>query len=1612
MDAAVGKVLDHGVDMDERLAPFQLDAEEKARAAADEHAVQLQAAALAVDDKKKDFASMMRLVRLGLITAPKLMKCDWDEELSDDDEEPENIEDIDQLVDGWMVSGHEAHRKDSPQYVGEDARSTFFKMFREDVHLRNHGLRSPRSKSLLECNRLQVLPRPLGVVRHDIAVMDLHCTGMGNTYCTVFAESYKYTRCIRTLNVADNSLQPKGIVVVLDAMLSGRSQVADFNISRNTLTTHADRESSCLVQTKLAMLVLSSTSLIILNLEHCKISDAICVALCHALQKNRSLKKLNLCYNQIGQISTGPQALKELLAETPNIQNFGIAWNKLSGDGATMVAQGLSDNSSIDTFDMSWNSFGSRQPIGFSEAAIWIAQALKSKLSKLTHLDISHCKLGYDDCKIIAEGIRNNHSLLGIHVDGNQCVIDAKGVLHPCIMSDNCSQTDDKSFHSRIQDYPDNKSCRPNESQGLCWLCDGWVEYKFDWDRTMEFDVILCTDNPEVFLKEQTQRYKRAKDKVEMKGWLAKAHELSVVTDSDESDDEDIEYAYDKETESWKKRHKGGNNSSSGMALVAEEGEECPVSELAPAATAEAGIAEPEPEQPSPDSAEVKKNRLKTLGPVTDFDGQNVAQSGNACHKELDSDLFAEKHNSGRRSSEVDEALARFARKASKRIDAHAVGASMAGKASSQKENEKELRQQLAVERDMELFRCFDKDGDGFLDAYEVAAALRSGGYHLTSKEIDKILVRYDWNGNSKIDFGELRTLAKNNRALRKTLGLSGSSSQKEEEQRPAMPNVTLHLSIDNYKGEKMVSKDPAEAKQQRKDSDDGGGAEEAASKEEGAKWDIARESDDEEQDEGPYEHLNLDKGKGAFQVARMLPPSRVDYFFSSRVSDGDQKYPPLYMIMVMRDRPRAPKKDSLGEWAHESRGQLYTSEKAVQQQSVGLLKKLVRLNGYKLGKNLLGLPQLQPLEEVMNVHPQSEYKLRKFAPTTLRRMHESLRVRDVLQKQAAEAEAAEAADKKRKGKAGKAKNGKKGKKAKKGEAEEEERKAEEERVKMAEEKARKEAEEKEAALAAAQVAAAPPLHPYVSWGFRFFPLQSSVNKMQAAIEGGMKTDASGKKGGKKGKKGGAAVERERSPSLVKAETAMQAAQAEDALSQVTPGHHTAMPVPAVVNTIMVQPKDWFECEMARPRLRRYELFSGKVKFCISQSIFAPRAQETDSGTFWDTDDTYTRCFTADWDRSKVHKFLPNEVERNDVYNYLKPLNSILIRVFKHFSCQNPKAPFSVGLNEYRSFVLTCDFVSDKLKLDKIDLIFTSTNVNVKKSEAELQREEEEKWQADKAEQQAEQQAEQRNRKVSVVGGQNLEGDDLSETVGSVHSVEEGEGGGTPISTKKKKKPKKVFNELLDMKAGDNSTNNLVRYEFMECLVRIALAKYGSDPKKVEAQAAAAAKAAAEGKKKKWVPQGRSPMQAVEKLMEVNVLPVAEKLRLGPHNPINEWRDKRLYTLEVRYAHEHALLAAEHALLAAEHALLAAEHALLAAKHALLAAEHALLAAEHALLAAENTLPYDSVPLLHFFNNFFLPSGAQGTERAHQKAEGAVCCEYGRPPPPAHADARVPEDLR
>ena len=49
----------------------------------------------------------------------------------------------------------------------------------------------------------------------------------------------------------------------------------------------------------------------------------------------------------------------------------------------------------------------------------------------LQHLDISYNKISYHDTLLISESLKTNHSLYGIHYEGNYGRIDSLGFLIP-----------------------------------------------------------------------------------------------------------------------------------------------------------------------------------------------------------------------------------------------------------------------------------------------------------------------------------------------------------------------------------------------------------------------------------------------------------------------------------------------------------------------------------------------------------------------------------------------------------------------------------------------------------------------------------------------------------------------------------------------------------------------------------------------------------------------------------------------------------------------------------------------------------------------------------------------------------------------------------------------------------------------------------------------------------------------------------------------------------------------------------------------------------------------------------------------------------------------------
>ncbi|CAE6955318.1 unnamed protein product [Symbiodinium natans] len=134
----------------------------------------------------------------------------------------------------------------------------------------------------------------------------------------------------------------------------------------------------------------------------------------------------------------------------------------------------------------------------------------------LYHLDLSYNNLDAASCKVIAEGLRDNHHLYGLHIVGNAAIIDADGFLSPNVdgvpsqvsrPSPRCGAqpqrygelrqgnedrlgassrptTADVSGQAEASMWSDEDVLRERdvlEQQTTCWACEGWERHELVW---------------------------------------------------------------------------------------------------------------------------------------------------------------------------------------------------------------------------------------------------------------------------------------------------------------------------------------------------------------------------------------------------------------------------------------------------------------------------------------------------------------------------------------------------------------------------------------------------------------------------------------------------------------------------------------------------------------------------------------------------------------------------------------------------------------------------------------------------------------------------------------------------------------------------------------------------------------------------------------------------------------------------------------------------------------------------------------------------------------------------------------------------------------------------
>lgn len=197
--------------------------------------------------------------------------------------------------------------------------------------------------------------------------------------------------------------------------------------------------------------------------------------LCTILADHQRLNEINLAKNNITSLSC--KGIAQLIAETFYLESINLHWNSIKAEGANMILHALARNSNVKIVDLSWNIIGSNNS---KEFAIEFSKLLGSQES-LLHVDISHNRIDTESCRIISEGLKQNHSLWGLHIMGNEGKVDTKGFLlsgkleHTISMEQFARRINGRSMVQKPV-IEDEKTESDN-----CWICEGWNEVLFEW---------------------------------------------------------------------------------------------------------------------------------------------------------------------------------------------------------------------------------------------------------------------------------------------------------------------------------------------------------------------------------------------------------------------------------------------------------------------------------------------------------------------------------------------------------------------------------------------------------------------------------------------------------------------------------------------------------------------------------------------------------------------------------------------------------------------------------------------------------------------------------------------------------------------------------------------------------------------------------------------------------------------------------------------------------------------------------------------------------------------------------------------------------------------------
>ena len=298
--------------------------------------------------------------------------------------------------------------------------------------------------------------------------LDLSYNKIGKEGTKSISSYLNHSDCnIEYLNLEANSLGNENSRAIIDSIINNLfSKIRYVNLGQNNLSDD--------IATNISNLVSSCEYLNVLLLYQNHLRNFGAGLIMSELKKHQRIKIVDLSWNLIG---------NNLSEEVPKVEELIKASKNPSSSFNNAILEELLTS-------MQYRKVGSLPPIKNTSESFFckeLCELFHNKDTEMLHLDISYNNINYIDACQISEHIKFNHTILGIHVDGNDMEVDELGFVYP-IDKNNYKPNhfaNSQIFYRISNNHPLIKSNIINiqkiRGKNNCWICEGWKEIKFHY---------------------------------------------------------------------------------------------------------------------------------------------------------------------------------------------------------------------------------------------------------------------------------------------------------------------------------------------------------------------------------------------------------------------------------------------------------------------------------------------------------------------------------------------------------------------------------------------------------------------------------------------------------------------------------------------------------------------------------------------------------------------------------------------------------------------------------------------------------------------------------------------------------------------------------------------------------------------------------------------------------------------------------------------------------------------------------------------------------------------------------------------------------------------------